>query len=456
MMKNKKKWIKPIITVCMVVVVFSGYTIYNNKPVKLMVNQTSINSITERVEVSGNIESEITKAYYSNVTAGITELKVKKGDSVTAGEQLISFDTSDLENAVEQAKLGTKASEAGYQATVNTNAKNNADYKNAETSLGILEQQIADEKSSISNIQESLTNAQEKASQITALSSQMATVTDAKELKKLQKQRNELQDEYDSFDIASLTGDLSYHQTELTQLLTSQSEYKAQQKTADASMIDSASRDQLKAAGESSMLSEDQAKDELTKANQGIIADFDGIVTSLNIEEGAMVPEGTRLLVVESYDDLKVAVTISKYDIGKIELGQKANISVAGNEYSATVSKINKMAETEGTDKPEILVELHIENPNDKIYMGLEADATIVTNELADVLTIPSIAVYTDDEGVYCYVIENGAIDKKYFTKGIEGDNLVEVKDGLTEGVTVITDAITDDSIGKKASGVRG
>lgn len=455
-MKNKKKWIKGIITVCMVVVLISGYTLYSNKPVKLMVEQTSNNSITEIVEVSGKIESENTKAYYSNVTAGIYELNVEKGDSVTAGEQLVSFDTSDLENAVEQAKLGTRASEAGYQSTVNNNAKNYTDYKNAETSLNILAQQIADEKASISNIQESLTNAQEKASEITALSTKMATITDAKELKKLQKQLDELQEEYDNYNVASLTGDLSYHQTELTQLLTSQSEYKAQQKTADASIIDSASSDQLKAAGESSKLTESQAEEKLEKAKQGVIADFDGIVTSLNIEEGAMVPEGTRLLVVESYDDLKVTVNISKYDIGKIELGQKADISVAGNKYDAVVSKINKIAETEGTDKPEILVELHIANPDDKIYMGLEADAEIVTKEKTDVLTIPSLAVYTDDEGEYCYIIDNGVIVKNYFTKGIEGNNLVEVEEGLAEGVMVITDAITDDSVGKRASGVRG
>lgn len=453
---KKEKWIKSIAGICIIAVGITGYIIYSNKPVKLIVGEVSQSNIKEQVELNGTIESENSKAYYSSVTAPISELKVKKGDFVKEGDLMLDFDVSDLESALEQAKLGTKANEAGLQASINTDAKNRVSYNNANTSLDILEQQIADEKSTISNLQESLTSAQEKASQITALTTKMATLTDAKELKSLQKEIDSLNEEYDSYDVASITGDLAYHQTELTQLLTSQSEYKAQQKTADASMVDSALKEQLKTAEDSSKVTENQAEEELTKAMQGVTADFDGIVSSIAVEEGAFVPEGTRLFVVESYEDLKVSVKVSKYDIGKLELEQKAQVIVAGSQYEATVNKINKMAETQGSDKPEILVELHIENPDEKIYLGLEADVTIITNQKEDVLSIPSLAVYTDDEGVYCYAIEDGVITKKYFTKGIEGDNQVEVIGGIEEGTQVITDAVTDDSIGKRASGIRG
>lgn len=455
-MKNeKKKWIKGIVVIVIVVCLGLGYTLYNNRPIKLMANQVVKASISENVKVSGTIESENTKAYYAPVTANVSELTAKKGDVIKAGDSLVSFDTTDFEKVLEQAKLGTRASEDGYQATLNNNAKNSSNYNNAQTSLNILEQQIADEKASISNIQESLTSAQEKVSEITSMSTKMASAANEKELNKLQKKIDQLQEEYDNYDVSSLTGDLSYHQTELTQLLTSQSEYKAQQKTADASMIDSASRDQLKAGGESSKLTQNQAEEELAKAKQGVKAEFDGIITSVLAEEGASVLEGTKLIELKSYNDLKVTVTISKYDIQKVELGQKATVSIGGNDYQAVVSKISKMAEAKGSDKAEVLCELHIENPDDKLYIGLEADVTIITQEKSDITTIPSLAVYTDDEGSYCYAIENGTIAKKYFTKGIEGEGQVEVVDGLTEGESVITDAITDTSIGKKATEVR-
>lgn len=453
---KKERWIKLIVAVGVVVIAIGGYVLYNNKPMKLLTQQVVRGSVTGQVELNATIESEYTDSYYARVSAAIESIRIKKGDSIKTGDQIISYDVSDLERSFEQAKLGIKSSEAGYQASVNNNSKNSANYKNAATSLEILEQQIADEKASISNISESLANAQEIAAEITARSTSISSIIEEKELKKAKKEIDSLQEEYDNYNVPSLTGDLSYHQTELTQLLTSQSEYKAQQKTADASLIDNATKEQLSTAKESSQITKEQAEEELEKAKQGITANRDGIVTSLDIEEGAVVMKGTRLFVVESLTDLKAIVKVSKYDIGKIELGQSAKVMVAGNEYKAIVSKINKMAENLGSDKPEIAVELHIENPDDKIYIGLEADATIITAQRQDILTIPSIAVYTDDNGVYCYAIESDLITKKYFTKGVEGQGQIEVLDGLEEGTFVITDAITDQNVGEKAVGIRG
>ncbi|PXV85684.1 RND family efflux transporter MFP subunit [Lachnotalea glycerini] len=454
-MKRKKDILKGLTVVAACVLLIAVYVVVSNKPLKLMTETTTKGSIQEVVDVNGDIESENTKVYYSKVTATVEQLTIKKGDSVKAGDQLVLYDTKDLETSVEQAKLGTKASMESYQSSLNNNAKNNTNYANATTSLGILEQQIADEKSYISSIQESLTSANEIASEITAVTSQMASTTDSKALKKLQNKLDSLNCDYDSYDVSSLTGDLAYHQTELSQCLTSQSEYKAQQKTADASLIDSAAKDQLKTVGESAQLSQSQAEEELSKANQGIVAEFDGIITGLDIEAGSYVPEGSRLLVLESSNELKVVVNVSKYDIGKIELGQKAVASVAGNEYEGSVSKISRVADTDTSDKPQVSVEIHINNPDDKIYIGLEADVDIYTEEKNDIVTVSSTAVYSDDDGNYCYTIENGLVTKKYFTKGIESDSLVELTDGIAEGEIVITDSITDDSVGRKASAMK-
>ena len=66
-------------------------------------------------------------------------------------------------------------------------------------------------------------------------------------------------------------------------------------------------------------------------------------------------------------------------------------------------------------------------------------------------LLIPYSAYYTDDNGDFCYVIDNGKVNKKYIKAGIVTDDLVEVKEGITEGETVITDAVTDSAVGNTA-----
>ena len=67
-------------------------------------------------------------------------------------------------------------------------------------------------------------------------------------------------------------------------------------------------------------------------------------------------------------------------------------------------------------------------------------------------MLIPFQAFYSDDEGDYCYIINSeGVVEKKYFTAGIVNNDAVEVISGLDEGMTVITDAMTDEQIGEKA-----
>ena len=76
---------------------------------------------------------------------------------------------------------------------------------------------------------------------------------------------------------------------------------------------------------------------------------------------------------------------------------------------------------------------------------------TIHTREQKGVLTVPSEGVYADDEGDYCYLIRGGKVAKQYITTGSDSGERVEVTGGLEKGDVVITDAITDDSIGKRA-----
>ena len=143
---------------------------------------------------------------------------------------------------------------------------------------------------------------------------------------------------------------------------------------------------------------------------------------------------------------------ISKYDIGSVKKGQRAEVSIAGKVYPATVSRINHVATEDDSDKAKVAVDVHIDEPDEDLILGLEADVTIYTDELMGVLVIPYGALYSDDGGDYCYVISDGVIAKQYVTAGVSTNEYAEIKEGLKEDDIVITDAVTDDLIGDKAS----
>ena len=97
-------------------------------------------------------------------------------------------------------------------------------------------------------------------------------------------------------------------------------------------------------------------------------------------------------------------------------------------------------------------MDVHIDDPDERAILGLEADVTIFTDEKMGVLVIPYAGFYSDDDGDYCYVIEDGVIAKKYVTAGIKTADDVEITEGLSEGDMVIIDSVTDSQIGEKAT----
>ena len=75
----------------------------------------------------------------------------------------------------------------------------------------------------------------------------------------------------------------------------------------------------------------------------------------------------------------------------------------------------------------------------------------IQTGESDSVILLPNDALYTDDDGDYCYLLSNGVIEKRYLTCGIADAQYTEVIEGLSQGDKVITEAMTDANVGKSA-----
>ena len=83
---------------------------------------------------------------------------------------------------------------------------------------------------------------------------------------------------------------------------------------------------------------------------------------------------------------------------------------------------------------------MRIKNPDDDIFLGVDAKVTIHAEEADDVVVLPSEVVNIGKDGSFCYVIENGVITRRDITTGISSDDYVEVTAGIKEGDEVIRD----------------
>lgn len=445
---------------------------------KLNVSETGFGSITQTVEAEGHIESEEEKTYYASISAIVAAFDKKAGDLVQKGEQLVSYDTEDLDREVEQARLQSEALNAGYQGSATQSARlqdayNEAAaqdamyrdaYEAALTNVNELQYNIEvvadalkdkkkalDERIAALQINIAAKNASAMDDQYEPEEQNDFQVEAAQlqiELARLQKEQAQLDDGspepiHDRY--------FSEAQMYLNEIATQRSVLQQEMLSTKHAAMNSAQLEQLARNAELADTTLTWSEQEAAKAAAGVTTELTGVISNILIEEGAYVTEGSPLFTIKDTQHVKALVEVTSYEMSDIRLGQRATVKIGGSAYEGEVSRIRMETVTDSQNNAKLQVEIHIDNPDENIYLGTDVDASIETNTCEHAVLIPDTALYADDNGDYCYLIENGIVAKRYISCGLGDGSYTEVTDGLSGGEQVITDAMTDERIGKKA-----
>lgn len=232
--------------------------------------------------------------------------------------------------------------------------------------------------------------------------------------------------------------DLENAQTTLGELQSDLAQEEAKVDAADAAEVTAASRRAMENNNNLADIESSSLEQILEKGRKGIKAEFNGIVTKAELFAGTEATQGMELVSVASNDDVAVEVTVSKYDYGKLKEGQKAEVTVGNNVYQGVVGDISRVAQQNEKGAPIITCEVNIDNPDDNIFLGVEAKASILTGSEKNALTVPVEAVNTGKDNTFCYVLADGVIARREVVTGISSDTLTEIKKGLKEGDLVI------------------
>lgn len=452
------------------------------KEAGMIVNTTEVlkGDIEESVSTSGTVASEEEKVYFSQITGTIGSLNVKTGDAVESGTQLISFDLDNAELAKKQADLQAQANEGSYNNSVQRANENQGKFYEANTNLTVLKQQIADEENYIKELQAELDELQ---SGLSAYYNQAATNISIYSIEleadlekavneknqsevdriKAEMERNSIAAQNVSYQLGQLENDsrikeLKNKISEEQDKLTGYQEYKAemenQKASSESGVLNSYQKSELEANYEIANLTAEEAGKDYAYATEGVVAEFNGIVTEVSAVEGATVTEGMSLLTLANSDKVKVDIAVTKYDLEKLAVGQKATVTVSGHDYEGEIVKIDRMATTNNSGTAVVGAEVHINNPDEYIYLGIEAKVEIHTQSASQILVLPVECVNADKEGDFVYAVENGIVVKKNVTTGISSDTYIEIKEGLAEGEQVITSVTTGITEGMKVTAI--
>lgn len=185
-------------------------------------------------------------------------------------------------------------------------------------------------------------------------------------------------------------------------------------------------------------------------AGRTVTAPSSGSIVELNAKVGATVTGGMimgesdtsggkQCMQIADLSKMKVTVQVGEKDIAKIAVGQSANVTypafpdiVSQGTVTAIASVANSDSNYSGGSVT-FNVDILIEAPDSRLKPGMTAEVSVVTEQLDDVVMVPTMALMTEDGENY-YV--NVATDA-------EGKETRRVK------VTVVTQNENEAVVGK-------
>ena len=437
--KAKKKKIRRVVLAVVAVVLIASFSVSRmaaaNAPVMVPTTPALTGEVEQTVNTSGTVVANTSKSYFSEVKVKIGKVNVAVGDAVKAGDVLIEYDA---------AELSLKTGEGNYKNSIQNNNQMLGDLNEANVNLAVLDQQIADTEAYIKGLEEKIEQKKSDLAHFGALL-QISILDwqdqpDSDEYMNLQKmvQLNSWE-QNNNEEIRGWQDELDVYNKMLSDYKEYRSEMKSQKSSAEAGKLTSGAKEEIEATNQTKEIQAQDTIDSLANVENGIKADFDGVVTDVKAVEGASVADSSELLKLESTQDVSVKVYVTKYDLEKISQGQDAVVTVAGKEYKGKVGKINKMAEKNNSGAAVVGTEVEILNPDSDIVLGVEAKIAISTARVTDCVMVPVSVVNVDMDGEFVYVVENGVLAKRRVVTGISSDTMVQISEGLAEGEGVVT-----------------
>lgn len=426
MKKKRSKWILLTLLAVVILLVVLRFARKPDTAIKVTADSAQRRTIIETVSAPGKVYPEVEVKISPDISGEITELNVQEGDSVKKGQVLARI-YADIYSS-QRDEAAARVSQA--QATV----------ANSEAALAAIRAQL----------------------------DQARTVY----------QRNkELYEE-------KVISKAELEQYE-TQLRTSQSQYNAALQNIRS----------LRAGTQSSRTSLEAANKNLGRTT--LHAPMNGVISSLSVKKGERVAGnsfnvGTEMMRVADMSSMEVRVDVGENDIVKVNIGDTADVDIEAysprkfrgivTQIAASTTRNSTSSITSGdVTNYEVRIRLDPAGYRDLVdptqpkkfpfRPGMNANAEIRTKRMDNVLSVPISAVATrlkgsdksldqqkkekqdaapdeeqnvsvagdEAEEVVFVIRQDGTVEKRVVTTGIQDMNHIEVRNGLKGEEQVVT-----------------
>lgn len=387
---KKKKY---LIAAGVIIIVIIASLLLGRQTDELETSKVKIGSIKNTIEETGIVFSKRVNTFYSDMSQKVDTLIVSAGDKVKKGDVILVYENNyDLE--IERANKQIEVITASYNESVK-----GADF-----------QEISNVKLNISTIEANLGFAR----------------SNLEKIKTLYENNAVSQVEYDEAgnNVAVLENQLQEAKNNYSLMIQGVSSNVKKQYEAQIDEV--------------VILKQILEKN---KEQSSIKAEFDGVITELNVYQGSMTQAGVP--VVEIQDDLSLGIYVEVLAEDAMDVIKGMDFNIMDDDEvikGLLISRIYPKAQSKisdlGVEQKRVRIEADLDDTSYKL--GSEVDVEIVLMEKNDALLVDKDAVYEKDKKKYVTVIKGNNETETEITTGLEDDVNVEVLSGLNENDVVL------------------
>jgi len=458
-------------------------------------------NLVATVSGSGSVAAEQSVNLSFQTAGTVTDVLVKEGDVVQAGQALVRLDDrtlqlqvtsarSSLESArarLAQAQQGNARAEdiASAQAQVASAQANydkvangptaadlasaqasvrsaQASYDAAVASAGTSNSQLESASATLQKAEASLRQAQANYDRVASnpdiarrpesLSLQTATI-DYQQAKANYDSLTQTVDADAKSRIESAAAQLAQAKANLARLTPSEEDLAVAKASLDQAQANLA---KLTASATATDLQIQQAavtqadaslkQAELNLDNATLKAPFAGIAAQVNVVQGSMAGTGTAAVKLINRDPLHVDLRLSENDVAQVQLNQPVKLTIQSLDGWQTEGKVSYIAPASDSSNGVVTYAVRVSFADNvpSVKVGMTADLSIVTASKENVLLVPNTALLPKGAARVVQVPATNAQGQPAAPRevevrtGLSDGTYTEILSGLTEGQSVI------------------
>jgi RND family efflux transporter MFP subunit len=170
-------------------------------------------------------------------------------------------------------------------------------------------------------------------------------------------------------------------------------------------------------------------------------APISGFVGIKRIDVGDTVGAGIPVISVLDLNPVKVRVAIPESEIGRVQQGSRATVSIPSLGDRKFEGKVETVGVAADPASRTYAVKVAVPNPDRLLRAGLVSEARIFSSAMVNVMTLPGNAILRDPQGVTQVYVYSPSAQRVYARRVDVGEifgNEVEIRSGLAANDQVV------------------